>query len=643
MFEPSVTPDITESLPLPLSARVAANIAAYSRSGAAFDVAIGGLPFFLKIDAQHTYQRATAQWKKDQFDNSREPGEQSLQQWWTRSQSSFHKGEGIGFYEPATDELTADRYAHAVGVDVWTPGQLTLLRSMAEVESATSGDVWVESATINGTSGFYSVFDGDVHYTIDGSAPVTVTNSGADAVSRPAMCGSDVVVGTAAGGLLKGSIGAATIAAFTSGLPADTVPATPYWVKSRIIATVGNKLYEVPLAGGTSLTPLYSHPDTSWVWSYVAESPQAILAAGFSPSGRSAIFRFNLTTPADGSTPELGQPSQVAEFPPGESVHAIRVYLGTYIGIGTSLGLRVGVVSEDGSIQYGPLLVRTNTPVQSITGFDEFIVAGVTNAIDGGSGGVRVNLAEPVEDLRFAWAWDVQTGGTGTVQSIAFMSTTRGGVQQTDVVLGVEDVGVYRQSGVFVESGFVLSGKVRYGTTEPKLFRLLDVDCVTAGGSVALSTVDAHGSEAFLFTLDDQTGIVGGLNVDSMSTPQKYAQVRLTLRPSGDASKSPLIRSWTVKSLPVVPRQRLIQYPLVCADFHTDVNGIKVGSKGGAANALFALEAAESTSALLLVQDFRTGETFPASIESVSLEGSDPPTRHDPAFRGTLTVTCRKV
>lgn len=638
----SAAPDITEAIPLALSGRISENIALYARSGAAFDVAIGGLPFFLAIDANTPYQRQTAQWRKDQFDTSKEPGEQTLSSWWTRSQASFHKGEGINFYEPSTDELTVDRYDHAVGVDVWTLGQLSLIRSMAQQSTAGSDHVWVESATIAGTSGFYAVYDGAVHYTIDGSSEVTVT--GGTAVSRIALCGSSVVVGTGDGTLLKGSIGGSAVAAFSSGLPgAVGVTATPYWIKSRVIVTVGPAVYEVPLAGGAGLTPLFTHPDAAWEWTYVAETPQAILAAGRSPSGRSGIFRFGLTTPSDGSTPQIAQPSQVAEFPPGEEVHAIRVYLGTYVGIGTTHGLRVGLVADDGGLQYGPLLMHTDEPVTCITGFDEYLVAGVTRAIDGKSGSVRVNLAEPVENLRFAWSWDTQIHDVGTVNSIAFVATARDGTQQTDVVLGVGGQGVWRQGATVEATGYLLTGKVRYATTELKLFRLLDVDCDTNAGTIALSTLDDGGAESSVFTLADETGAVSGVNVNSLPSPQKYAQVKFTLRPNDDATATPVMRSWTLKSLPVVRRQRLIRYPLELADFHVDTNGIKVGAKGAGYVAMSALEEAESARAILLVQDFRTGETFPATVESVDVSVPESPARHDPAFRGVLSVVMRKL
>ncbi len=54
-------------------------------------------------------------------------GEQSLTGWWFRSQSSFHLGQGIKYFEPAQDESLRFQYKESKGVDVWTKGQATLI------------------------------------------------------------------------------------------------------------------------------------------------------------------------------------------------------------------------------------------------------------------------------------------------------------------------------------------------------------------------------------------------------------------------------------------------------------------------------------------------------------------------------------
>jgi len=129
--------DITEGLVYTLSNP--AGSTNYSATGEAYDVAIGGLPFFLLNSDDSPYRRVTAQYRKQQIDQSREPGEQTLTGWWLRSQSSFHYGQGIKFFEPIQDEGLRFQYTESKGIDVWTKGQATLLKSCDSQHLTTGG------------------------------------------------------------------------------------------------------------------------------------------------------------------------------------------------------------------------------------------------------------------------------------------------------------------------------------------------------------------------------------------------------------------------------------------------------------------------------------------------------------------------
>ena len=129
------SPDITESIPLNVGNPGTSGF--WTNNAEDFDVAIGGLPFFLAPTDQQPYQRETAPYRKDQFDNGSEPGEQSLTGWWIRSQSSFHAGKGINFYDPSTGEATKYRFNDSQGVDVWTKGQVTLLKDVVDTHVTT--------------------------------------------------------------------------------------------------------------------------------------------------------------------------------------------------------------------------------------------------------------------------------------------------------------------------------------------------------------------------------------------------------------------------------------------------------------------------------------------------------------------------
>jgi len=129
--------DITEGLVYTLSNP--AGSTTYSATGEAYDVAIAGLPFFLLNSDDSPYRRVTAQYRKQQIDQSREPGEQTLTGWWLRSQSSFHYGQGIKFFEPIQDESLRFQYTESKGINVWTKGQATLLNSSESQHTVTGG------------------------------------------------------------------------------------------------------------------------------------------------------------------------------------------------------------------------------------------------------------------------------------------------------------------------------------------------------------------------------------------------------------------------------------------------------------------------------------------------------------------------
>jgi hypothetical protein len=128
--------DITEGIPFVLSNPEGAT---YTASGYAYDVAINGLPFFIAASDDNPYRRVTAQYRKQQIDQSREPGEQTLTGWWLRSQSSFHYGQGIKFFEPIQDESLRFQYTESKGLNVWTKGQATLLNSCDSQHITTGG------------------------------------------------------------------------------------------------------------------------------------------------------------------------------------------------------------------------------------------------------------------------------------------------------------------------------------------------------------------------------------------------------------------------------------------------------------------------------------------------------------------------
>src|SRR5918994_5605095 len=101
-----------------------------------YDYAIGGIPFVSAIKDESPYTERMAPIRKEQFDNFAEPGEQSLQGWWLRSQSTFTGGAGILYQDPDNDNQFNYRFATSLGVNPWDSGDLKLLRETERISSA---------------------------------------------------------------------------------------------------------------------------------------------------------------------------------------------------------------------------------------------------------------------------------------------------------------------------------------------------------------------------------------------------------------------------------------------------------------------------------------------------------------------------
>jgi len=633
----SLAPDITESLPAALAARETSQ--ALAMAGAKWDINIGGIGFILEATDANPYQRQSVAPVKDQVDTSQEAGEQSLSGYWLRSQTSWHKGSGGNFYEPGVDETSQYRSAGSVGVDVWTEGEARLLRATSRINAQPAGGV---AQFVTYAFGFLFLTDAGVvkRYKASGSSWVldaTLTTA-KSAVGAVVPCGTALAVGTDTGVEIctNPTTGTTFGVQWTSTLTGGW---GVWWAKDRLVAARGPALRELSLAGGDAgaAVPFYTHADPSWTWAAVCEAGTAILGAGRS-GGDTAVYSFTLVDSGSGGSPTLGAPAKVAVLPPGELIYSMATYLGSYIGLGTSRGVRVGMVDTSGALQYGPLTVTSTQPVRCLAGADRFLYAGVTGQIDGQSGAVRVDVSAPVEGLRFGWAWDAQVHNTGEVTGIALTPDA-----DPRVNLAVTGQGVFAQSATAYEtSGYLLSGKVRYNTVEPKSFEKADVRADTPGGThVVFSVLDDNNQENTIYTLGAGSS---GRNINLLY-PQgvvEYVQVRLSL--TGDGASTPVVYSWQLKATPKPPSQWRIRFPLLCADRERTATGVSFGREGFAWQRVSALEALQNEAATVLCQDFTNGESFNGIIEQVDFTRPAPRSTNGRGnFGGVLFVTVRKV
>ena len=729
--------DISEGLPLTLSNPAGAT---YTPSDFAYDVAIAGLPFFMSPLDDSPYRRVTAQYRKNQFDTSREPGEQTLTGWWLRSQSSFHFGQGIKFFEPAQDESLRFQYAESKGIDIWTKGQATLLSSCTNQHTVTGGiksdgRPWQIMRSIqwdkNGNT-YNGVLMVD-EYDVDKIFPkitVSITNKAltsnvatlTTSAAHGLSTGMQIVI-TGVDATFNGEYritGVPTTTTFTYAKTAANVPSTAvspagtgvaevthfidyisgtdypvhaicddgvyaYWVtnvlntgtprlrvykklltddssvsptlmfsdnsttvvnavmeytKERIVMCVNDSIYEFSTTQSSMPTAVYAHNDPDHIFTSITSSGSAIYVAGYAGI-QSNVYKFTLNT--SGVMPTLTSAITAAELPAGEVCYKISFYLG-FMSIGTNKGMRVAQVSEtDGSIQYGPLLFESTQPVYDFAFRDRYIWA--ATGVDGQVGLTRVDLGTEIGTLIFAYAWDLydptDTLGhsttacafLGDLNRLAFCNAGNG----SDGTIYIED------AANVVEEGYLLTGYIRYNTLENKIFKLVQPRVDTNTGSLV---VESHTAEDIYFNIGTyaEDAPVPELNIGYPVGPQQYLGFKFTLRRSAtDTTAGPLFTGYQIKALPAIPRQRLIQLPIMCYDFEADKYGNPSGYDGAAYEKMTTLENVENAGDTIRVNDFRTGETFLGLIEEMDFINRTPSDKRFSGFGGTLVVTIRTV
>jgi hypothetical protein len=630
--------DITEGLPYVLSNP--AGSTTYTPTGPAYEVAFSALPFFLANSDEQPYRRLTAQYRKQQIDQTREAGEQTLTGWWVRSQSSFHLGAGIKFFEPQQEESLRFQFTESKGVDVFTRGQATLLNDTA---SFYSGSAAAQLIGVNdGTD--------DCILVTDGTALKKITSAGVSSTYTQAGTPATIFSLTTNGkeyffinethvhrGNISGTTSDTEIYDATS-----TTRATIRYVKQRLIAAIGSSIYELDPNNASGALPgvFFTHPNTSWVWSSISEGPSAIYISGYDPNGTSSsVFKIGLDTANANALgfPELLTPTVVIDMPQGERINDFDVYLGAYAVLATNLGFRVGISDATGDIQYGPLLFK-DSPCNAIAFRDSY--AYIATLVDGAAGLVRVDLSTTVlaNSLFFPWAWDlIATGTTTTASQVAFFGNS-------DRAAFTNGDNTWAESTTsLVASGYLRTGFIRYNTLETKIYKLMQARIDTTDGGITIQSIDSVDTE-YPIGVFAQGATVPEINVNYPTTAQEYLGFKFTFtRSSTDVTKGPLFTGYQLKSLPAVPRQRLIQYPVFCYDHESDKFGNEVGYESSAYERMSQLEAIENVGDTIRVQDFRTGESYLGIIEEMDFINRTPSDKRFTGYGGLLLVTIRSL
>ena len=665
----SRAPDISERTIIDLSGRLSTY---YDLNANAFDVAIGGLPFIMAVTDNTPYKRQTAEFRAQRVDQMRDPGEHTLggSGYWTRSQSSWHYGEGVQYTEPmeGNDNEVRFRYRDSYGVNPWTPGEISLLKKTTLVQ-AMPGKTTLATGTNAGTSVVIAVDEST--YTTQTNAMYKITSAGTStAFVTFASIGNKTILGQTSDGqtiyvscddkIYDIDITTGTVHHAYTWSKTPTAVKLKY-VKARTIAAV---LYSdgtsaaleltFPNKGSgaaintSTLTPINGSTTVpkNWTWSGITEANAAIYISGNSGE-HSTLLKLQVNTDAT-----LGTLINAALLPRGEIITSLYCYLGTYVMVGTNKGARIATSDTNGDITYGPLVFHNENGVYDFEGRDSYIWCGHTAGVNSSSGTMRINLAQPLTLIGYAQpistgvyarATDVYADGvSGAVHGVRILGSTN------QIVFTVSGSGVWFEHPTdLVEVGQIRTGKIRYDTMENKAWKRIRVRTPSnlAGGDIQIFKIGV-GVDTSISTILEGNSSVADLDlINAYPDLEPDASFKIDMyRNSTDATTGAVINGIAVKALPSPTRARVIQIPVFMFDRETDKTGNIIGYEGYARERLFALESVESIGATLVVQDFTAGgEPIECVIEQITFTRATPSARNYSGFGGICQIIARTV
>jgi len=609
----------------------------YALQNYQFDYALSGIPFLSATRDQWPYQEQMAEIRKQQFDSFAEPGEQSFYGWWLRSQSTFNGGAGIIYQDPDNDNQFNYRFAESLGIDPWTTGQIQLLRRANNVATLT-GSLNVVRGYIN-SSGVDRAWylDGGAYRSTDGSATTFLTWASAGTPLWMASSGNRSLL-LATDGIWSGVDEGAAVKMYNP--PAGTITrGTIEYVKARIGVAFNASLYFAPIITtglpGTLPAATYTHNNPDWVWSSLTDGPNAIYAAGHDGTTGS-IFKFTLD--GTGAVPTLSGGGVVtAQMPTGERINTIYGYVGSFVGIATTKGFRIGEIDQNGDINYGPLLFTPTGGCRSVVGFDRFMWTCTTLAHDGQSGLYRVDLGNVNQEqttraIRYAFARDIYaTGETAAAQSVTMLGgTDRKVFSITGDSIHAED------ATILLPDGYLDTGRIRFNTEEPKLYKFVSLRTpIPLLGEVQLTVLDQGGGVTPYATFGPTFSPgTGDISTPQPNGPQNWIKLRFTLRRGSVTSTGGVLNGWQVKALPGSIRQRIITHTFLLFDEETDKGGQRVGyntyardrfedfkTVARAGDVVVFQELQDDISTLVIVDDWQYVQTAPPGPNAGTLGG----------------------
>lgn len=473
----------------------------------AFDVEIDGHRFLIDRSSGQFRGPWTQTVARQQADVGDRAGEQSLARegLWRRVITSWHHGAGQRVYDAAGSDPY--RFWASRGWDPWTKGELRPLPAASRYAMRPGH----ASPYYSSVTGGLVAFINDRVYASDGTGIVNfqagspgVSWSVANKVLSIATDGGTLYVADGGGG---GTGGAIYSSAAGFGALAVYVAAGTYYgvwfALGRLWAADATTLANI--TGAATRTTAVTDPTTNWKWTGVVAGVGGVLAAGWDTS-RSSVYLIGLLP--DGSGIDGG--TVIADMPDGEQILAIHSYLG-YVILGTNRGVRVCRHGGGGQFVIGPLIdtatadssgLTTPRAVRALASYGSFVWFTWESYEYTGSGSDfwcglgRINLAEQLGELQFAYAADVMVEVVKDTSSTSYKVTSVAIEPVSAATLGVFSVHfmveqwgpctAYFGGAQAVQSGnYIDLGKITHGIDDEKVYSQARIRYRSSGANIS--------------------------------------------------------------------------------------------------------------------------------------------------------------
>lgn len=544
------------------------------------------------------YRRTTVPVSRQQRDNSREAGENTLDTTgaWVRSQTDWSHGAGQLYLD--NEDSDRRRFYSSQGIDVWTKGQITLLPitqtpSGTNTPTFTTGEIIVEAVTnSSGVEYLYVAQANKLFWTAnpEGSSPTWNASAGitvGGTVTSLTSDGTNVYIGFDGSIVAEQTvIGSGTTSAFGS-LDPNLIKI----VSGRVIAADDNAIYELDAAGAKASSSLdYSLPLTSSKWVSVTSGASGIFAAA-NTDNTGSIYYIGVNN-SDGT---LNVPIMSASVPRNETINEIMAY-GGVLGVATSLGFRLGLIDQQSnSIILGPV-IDTGGAAYSLEADNKFMWWGT----DYGTC-YRADLSTFTNTLVPAYASDLVSAESATASDLTKSLARINNSGNPKLFMGIKSSGdavLQREhyNNERVASGTLIAGEITWSTVVPKLLRsgVIDLDrsqfenlktdyrasdtdyasditytlgpeTTTPVGSITLTAKNGANTAATIPSSGSlKTGIPQTFSFsDNIDTAVSYDLTVTISRSGSDATKAPVCHDWQLTAVAVPRRIDEIILPIV--------------------------------------------------------------------------------